>query len=202
MNARISTNSEWREGIRFHVAAYPATVIILQCSPPRFEHGLVHTKLTYTILVSVVAFLWYTVLFGYHVAVYPSTIIILKFLTAVSNTRCRYEALLTQFLSRSSNYYGIGFSWVSCGRFSVNGHNFKIHRLSKSNTVLSIRSFTYIILVWFVVFIWYRFLWVSCSSYPLTVIILQCMTAACRTRCLDAKLYLHNSGLRRHIYMV
>ena len=40
------------------------------------------------------------------------------------------------------------------------------------------------------------------AGYPPTVIILQCMTAASRTRCLDAKLYLHNSRLDRRLYMI
>ena len=90
---------------------------------------------------------------------FPVNVMFLQFITAACRTRCcRYEALLTQFWSRSSYFYGIGFSQVSCSRLPVNGHNFAIHYRSVSNTVLSIRSFTYTSLVSVVVFLWYRVL--------------------------------------------
>ena len=51
---------------------------------------------------------------------------------------CAFVWLCVQFWSRSSYFYGIGFSQVSCSRLPVNGHNFAIHHRSVSNTVLSI----------------------------------------------------------------
>jgi len=128
----------------------------------------------------------------------------LQFITATCRKRfCRYEAALTQFWSWPSYLYGIGFSQVPSSKLPIDDDVFAIHYRRVSKTVLSIRTFTYRILVLVVVFLWYSVLAGTTKQ----------VTRQCQYYCnsspqrvengvVDSKLCLHNSGLGRRVSTV